>query len=119
MTFDEEFRRRQMRRLQQLGTGDPRCGVCGEDDWRCMEQHHVAGRTHDDATVYLCSNCHKKVSDPQRDHPKAPPGSDPVLERIGRFLLGLADLLLLIVWKLIEFGQLLVTQPPALGEASK
>ena len=108
---------RKQNRLERFGTNTPRCGVCGEADDRCLEAHHVAGRKHDDATVLVCRNCHRKVSDDQRDYPAFDPQSDAVLDSVGRFLLGLADLLRLIVEKLIEFGDALIerAKPQAVG----
>lgn len=58
---------RRQNRLERFGTHAPRCGVCGEPDDRCLEAHHVAGRKHDDLTVLICRNCHRKVSDDQKD----------------------------------------------------
>jgi hypothetical protein len=101
---------RKQARLEKLGTNEPRCGTCGETDWRCMEQHHVADLGRDEATVLICRNCHRKVSDDQRDHPAPDPKADPLLDRIGHFLLGLADLLILIVAKLTEFGNALIAK---------
>jgi len=46
------------------------CPFCGEDDPRCAEDHHIAGRKYDDMTVRVCRNCHRKLSDMQRDHPR-------------------------------------------------
>jgi hypothetical protein len=108
---------RKQARLEKLGTNEPRCGTCGETDWRCFEQHHVAGRKRDDFTVPICANCHRKVTDDQSDHPAFDPNADPVLDRIGHFLLGLADLLRLIVEKLTEFGNALIGKAKAAGEA--
>src|SRR5439155_13562008 len=69
--MDEEVKQehRMHDRLEKLGTNEPRCGCCGETDWRCFELHHIAGKRFDEATVRLCRNCHAKASDSQRDHP--------------------------------------------------
>jgi hypothetical protein len=48
------------------------------------------------------------VSDDQKDHPRFNPDADPMLDGIGHFLLGLADLLRLIVEKLAIFGLALI-----------
>jgi len=111
---------RKQNRLERLGTNTPRCGVCGESDDRCLEAHHVAGRKHDDATVLVCRNCHRKVSDDQRDHPTLAADADAFLDSVGRFLLGLAELLRLIVEKLVTFGNELIkraAQNAIAGEA--
>lgn len=99
---------RKQRRLERLGTNEPRCGTCGETDDRCLEKHHVADHGRDEATVLVCRNCHRKVSDDQRDHPPFDRASDPTLDAIGHFLLGLADLLRIIIEKLYVFGRTLI-----------
>jgi hypothetical protein len=98
------------RRLKQLGTDRPICGMCGEAGWRCLEAHHVAGRRHDPRTVILCANDHLRVTDDQKDHLSTENHADPLLDKIGRFLLGLADMLRVIVDMLIEFGDALIAQ---------
>lgn len=108
---DKELAReiRKQRRLEKLGTNHPRCGTCGESRWQCIEQHHLAGRENDpDTTVLECRNCHRVLSDDQIDHPASDPAADPMLQSIGHFLLGLADLLKLVVEKLTEFGLALI-----------
>lgn len=107
---DKELKKevRKQFRLERLGSNHPRCGVCGEGDDRCLEAHHVAGRSRDEATVTICRNCHRKVSDDQKDHPVFNSDADQLLDRIGHFLLGLADMLRLIVEKLIAFGYALI-----------
>ena len=107
--------RRKQLRLEKLGTNEPRCGTCGDDRWQALEEHHVAGRKYDAAAVLLCRNCHRVASDDQCDHPKAAEPSDPALFAIGRFLLGLADMLRLIVERLFAFGQELTAR--AVGPA--
>lgn len=99
---------RKQKRLESLGSNHPVCTLCGEDDWRCLEQHHIAGQAYDDDLCTVCRNCHRKLSDDQKDHPKQvgkPPFS---LEAIGHLLLGLADFFALLVAKLRECGQLLI-----------
>lgn len=109
---------RRQRRLEKLGTNKPRCGVCGESSWQCLELHHAAGQAHGDATVILCRNCHRKATDDQKDHPRSNPEADRTLCSIGYFLLGLADMLRLVVEKLYAFGCELVerSQAHCLGE---
>jgi hypothetical protein len=114
---DKELAReaRKQRRLEALGTNKPRCGACGECDDRTLEAHHVAARKNDPATVIVCRNCHRKVSDDQKDHPSFDPAADPLLQTIGHFLLGLADLLRLAVQKLTEFGHTLIERAAMAG----
>lgn len=114
MRKDELAReRRRQRAFERLGTDTPRCGVCGETDWRCQEAHHVAGQRHDAATVVLCANCHRKATDAQKDHPPPVVDGDALLECVGRFLLGLADLLGLVIERLAEFGNALIERARA------
>lgn len=106
--FNGNKERRKQARLAKLGSNNPICGDCGERDWRCLEAHHVADYGRDETTVCLCRNCHRKVSDDQKDHPPFDPNADPVLDRIGHFLIGCADMLRIIIEKLYEFGLLLI-----------
>ena len=101
--------RRKQTRLEQLGTDSPICTLCLESDWRCLEQHHIAPRKTTEDCAIVCRNCHRKLSDDQRDHPP-PTGSQPVPlpELVGRYLLGLADLFRLLVDALTQFGHLLI-----------
>ena len=112
---NDKFRseRRKQTRLEKLGTNEPRCGVCGENDWRCMELHHDAGQKNDPRTVIACANCHRKVTDMQKDHPAIVIGADPLLAAAGSLMLGLADMLSLIIAKLYEFGQALIDRANA------
>ena len=84
------------------------CCVCGENDPRCIELHHIAGQHFDDQLAPVCRNCHRKVTDDQKGHPAFDPNADPTLHAIGRFLLGLADLLRLAIEKLTTFGLALI-----------
>ena len=107
---DKDLKReaRLQRMCDRLGVGTPRCAHCGLDDVRCLEAHHIAGCKFDDATVILCRNCHRILSDDQKDHPPLI-GNEPTLhERVGHFLKGLADLFALLVVKLHEFGDELI-----------
>lgn len=112
--------RRKQRALERLGSNDPRCLYCGEMDWRCLELHHIAGQAYGGECAIVCRNCHRKLSDTQKDHPPSMVGSEPVLlERIGHFLLGLADLLYMLVEKMREYGWILIEAasscPPPYG----
>ena len=100
---------RLQQRLRKLGTENPICVCCGESYPFALEQHHIAGQKHSDDLAIVCANCHRKLSDQQRDH--VPPGSgepEGLLAKIGHFLLGLADLLALAVDALRNFGRLLI-----------
>ena len=103
---DADDERRRQAACRRLGTDDPRCVICGEDDWRCLELHHVAGRANDDAGVILCRNCHRKQTNPAGNAPN--PNEPPILERAGHFLLGLAALLAELVARFRAYGQQLL-----------
>lgn len=98
---------------RRLGTRTPRCGNCGENRWQCLEAHHVAGQAYDPTTVILCRNCHRMQSNAQRDHPPKQASADEWLELVGRFLLGVADLLAVLVEKFREFGAELIARAAA------
>ncbi len=99
---------RKQKRLESLESNHPICTLCGENDWRCLEQHHIAGQAYGDDLCTVCRNCHRKLSDDQKDHPKQI-GKPPVaLEAIGHLLLGLADFFALLVAKLRECGKFLI-----------
>jgi hypothetical protein len=100
--------RRKQGRLEKLCSNTPRCGTCGECDDRTLELHHIAGHKHDSTVAIICRNCHRKLSDDQKDHPPTPPSADEMLALIGNFLLGLADFLRLAAEKLVEFGHELI-----------
>lgn len=103
-----DYDRRKQARLEKLGTDKPICGICGNTDWRTIEQHHIAGQKRDETVVLICANDHRIVTDDQKDHPEFDPAADPMLDKIGHFLLGLADMLKLIVEKLYEYGHALI-----------
>ncbi len=100
--------RRKQRALERLGTNNPSCAGCGETDWRCMELHHIAGKDLDEITAIYCRNCHRKLSDEQKNHPEKIMEVSDFSEQLGHFLLGLADMLALIVPKLREFANSLL-----------
>lgn len=91
--MDYERERRNQQRLERLGSNNPSCIVCSEDDPCCLERHHVAGKAFGDDQITVCRNCHRKLSDLQKDHPPVLPGTPTRTECEGRKLLGIADLL--------------------------
>ena len=100
--------RRRQRAIERLGNDNPACAACGENDPLTLELHHVAGRAFDAATVILCRNCHRKLSDAQKDHPNRISEPPDPLESVGHFLHGLAEMFELIVQKLREFAAQLI-----------
>jgi len=106
---------REQKRLERLGTDNPVCFTCREDDWRCFEQHHPAGQAYHDDVYNVCCNCHRKLSDDQQDHPKQATNPPTMIETIGRYLIGLADMFAMMVDTLRSFGHALIEM--ACGEA--
>jgi len=98
---EDEVRKRQV--FKRLGTEHPVCLHCAQLDWRCFEADHIARRAYDGQTGLLCANCHRKKTDPADN--KRQPDDAPLLERVGRYLDGLADFLAAIVAKLREFAR--------------
>jgi hypothetical protein len=84
-----------------------------------MEKHHPSGRARDpDTTVLICSNCHCVLSDDQKDHPPFNSDTDKLLDMIGHFLLGLADMLRIVIEKLYLFGRTLIERAATEGTAA-
>lgn len=105
MSNDEDARLE--RRLAKLGSRNPACILCGEANPFCLELHHIAGRHHHDDLSTVCSNCHRKVTELQRNRPGAfEPAETPA--SIGHYLCGLADLFMLLAATLQQFGQWLI-----------
>lgn len=107
---------------ERLGSNQPRCLHCGEEFPHCLELHHVAGRAMHDDVVITCRNCHRKFTELQMDHPAKTSAPPHILEVIGRYLLGIADLLRLLIRRLDEFGRKLIElaaeETPIVGEPS-
>ena len=111
MTRRKDVEDRRQQRLRRFRTRNPRCAVCGESDPAVLELHHIAGRAHGEELAIVCANHHRKLSDKQLDQVHAgaakPAGE---LGDIGHFLLGLADLLVLIVEALRRFAARLMKE---------
>ena len=104
--LDHEDRLEQQ--YKRLRTRSPRCVTCAESNPFCLELHHIAGRKHHEDLSIVCRNCHRKLTDLQKDH--APEGTEPMglLATIGHYLLGLCDLLAMVVTTLRQFGKSLI-----------
>lgn len=100
--------------LHRMSGGEV-CHCCGEADPRCLEWHHIAGQANHGDVVPICRNCHRKLSDMQRDHPAN--SAQSMVEVIGHYLLGLADFFLELAQRLKEFGQILVSGTAVTAEA--
>jgi hypothetical protein len=65
------------RQRKLLGSGhSPLCYLCGVDDLRLLELHHIAGRANGEFAVPLCLNCHAIQSDFQEDFRDGLPRQD-------------------------------------------
>lgn len=116
---ENEKERRKQKALERLSTNNPHCVLCGETDWSCLELHHIAGKAFDRSLSIVCRNCHRKLSNMQKDHPQAANTPPDPFECIGHFLLGLADLFELLVGKLREFGQFLISKAGLAAASTK
>ncbi|RYG97737.1 MAG: hypothetical protein EON58_09020 [Alphaproteobacteria bacterium] len=104
---------REQRAKRRNSSQAPQCRVCGEGHPACLEQHHIAGRANHDETHPICRNCHRKLSDQQLDHPAAISSPPTFAEIVGHYLLGLADMLLMIAESLVAFGKGLIASANA------
>jgi hypothetical protein len=89
--------RRKQRALERLGTNNPCCPFCGFNNPLALELHHIAGEAFDGKTTPVCRNCHRVLSDWQKDHPPCIAERPNDLERTAHALLGLADMFELLV----------------------
>ncbi len=116
----QDKERREIKAYRRLGEWDAACVACGESNPHCLDRHHLAGRKYSPDTVPMCKNCHIKLTDAQLDHPNPAAKSEPVqLERIGRYLLGVAALLGMVAAALAAYGYELIEAaahcPPPYG----
>jgi hypothetical protein len=116
-TINKTKEARKQRRLAELESNHPVCVVCGEDSWECLERHHIAGQAYGNVLCNVCRNCHRKLSDQQKDHPKQITNPPSPIEAIGHFLVGLADLFMLLVARLREYGNALIQSAQAMAGA--
>lgn len=95
--------------FRRLRTRTPICLSCGYcKSSSAMELAHIAPREfHDDGGV-LCSNCHREVSDPEKDLSYAPQSANPQVETIGRYLIALSEWFLRIANTIAAFGEWLL-----------
>lgn len=68
------------------------CEICEHN--KGLEAHHIAGRKHDDRTIMVCEQCHRKLSDSQKEWGNGwEKGNQPERLRRAFFLKGLGDVL--------------------------
>ncbi|WP_456685839.1 hypothetical protein [Bradyrhizobium sp. P5_C11_2] len=104
--LDREVRRQ--RKLERIGGNYNACPGCGHSDWRTLEEHHYFNRRFGAETVWLCANCHRIITDDQKDHPMPISTADPLFQRMGHFMLNLAAFLRVVIVHLEEFGRELI-----------
>jgi hypothetical protein len=108
--IDRDLKREALIRgkLRELGSPAPVCLVCGEDKpWR-LERDHSAGRKHDGHLEVLCRNHHADRTFRQMLEPTGGNNPKNVLEVIGKWMLGIAGYLGLIIDKFWEWGEYLI-----------
>lgn len=110
-------KRRERAAKRRLGSEHPICATCGMDDWTCLEAHHIAGAAFDDMTATICRNCHRNLTDRQKNHPQQMLGPHDFDETLAHILLGLADFFELIIGKLREFSRQLIERVKGGGES--
>ena len=91
--------------LSGLGPKIRSAYFAAENDPLVLELHHLEGQAFGKyRLVIVCRNCHRKLSDLQKDHPEKIADPPDALETIAHFLLGLADLFEFLIGKLREFA---------------
>jgi hypothetical protein len=65
----------------------------------------------------ICRNCHRGLSDDQRNQPPSDSEADLLLHAIGRFLLGLADIFARLIEPLRRFGLAAIERAAPTGDA--
>src|SRR2546425_9025833 len=56
------------RQLQELGSPDPACVMCGLSEPELLQRHHLYGAANSDQEVWLCLNCHYLTQASLRAH---------------------------------------------------
>ena len=70
--MDKEAYRKSIHKYKKGKKPPMACAVCGEDDEKVIESHHVDGRNNSDWKKPLCKNCHSKITTEQNKlSPKA------------------------------------------------
>src|SRR5258707_513652 len=105
---DKNREGRKQRRLEQLRTKHPVCSACGCTDWCVFEVHHIAGRHFDAHTEPVCANCHRRLTEKQKSHPKPTSKEPGKIECAGHYCLGLSDIIAPVARMIEEFGNSLI-----------
>jgi len=92
--MDKETYKKTSRKQCRFGEVRLACSICGEDDPRVIETHHIFGRNNSDETIPLCLNCHAKDTDDQNKiPPKARSKNASPQEKLGFRLVTIGSLL--------------------------
>ena len=63
-----DFERRKQARFEKLDTDKPICAICGDKNWWRIERHHIEGQNRGESLTLLCANCHRDVTEDQKDY---------------------------------------------------
>jgi len=92
--MDKDTYRKTVQRQSRNRTVSTACVICGEDDPRVIEMHHLDGRNNSDETIPLCKNHHTIVTDDQNKlPPKARSKNASPQEKLGYLLVTHGSLL--------------------------
>lgn len=110
---------RKQRKINELGTREPKCQLCGQEDISMLatdkvkvpksilERHHIAG-VHEGEEIIVCLNCHARLTDRQLDWPEGTLNKDrtPEMKAVS-FIYSLADLFEYLAELCRKFGKIL------------
>lgn len=95
--FTHGSKHERLRKAQErLGRTDAKCLLCMTSNPHSLQLHHLAGREYADDVGPICNNHHARLSDAFRDHPTKIAGCTNSMEGVGHFLLGIAELALIV-----------------------
>lgn len=81
---------------------DKKCELCGENDSRLLERHHIFGRNFSPEIMLLCKNCHYKITHGQNKISPKKRSKDASPEHSEQFALISVGALLQEIGKTIE-----------------
>jgi hypothetical protein len=104
-SLDKETFRKTVKRQIREGEARPACSVCGEDDPKVIESHHLLGRNNSDEEIPLCLNHHAMITEEQNKvSPQARSSSASPQQKLGYLLVTIGALLELIGKNLKRIG---------------
>ena len=103
--MDKDTYDKTVRRQRRNGTVTLVCSICGEDDPSVIEEHHLYGKNNSDKKIFLCKNCHAKITKEQNKmSPKSRSSSSSQYEKMGFILISTGALHKVISETLIDLG---------------